>query len=327
VGLILITPEQVTLTYQLFLGRDPENSQVINNLCQTVQSISELREIFFRSAEFRQRMGEILDKQQNIPMRHPFHLPYIPVEFQTSDEQMRQMFERIKYEWTYLGEVDPYWSTITQPQYHQDQFEKHRDQFYQSGQYVVDIFMAAMRRCNINPGAIKSILEFGCAVGRVTQHLPSYFQTVLACDISLPHINIAKSQLNNQNIRNVEFIHLEDPLSIYQLPSVDAILSVIVLQHNPPPLIHLILKTLLACLNPGGVAYIQIPTYRNGYLFEVERYLQISQPNSLEMHFLPQQQIFSIIEESGCICLEVREDGMVGDENVMLSNTFLIQKR
>ena len=44
------------------------------------------------------------------------------------------------------------------------------------------------------------------------------------------------------------------------------------------------------------------------------------------MHFLPQQQIYSVIEESGCICLEVREDGMVGDESVMLSNTFLIQK-
>jgi 2-polyprenyl-3-methyl-5-hydroxy-6-metoxy-1,4-benzoquinol methylase len=322
----LITPEQVTLAYQLLLGRDPESADIVNNLCQTVHSISALRENFMRSAEFRQRMGEVLEKNQHVQLRHPFHLPHIPVQSEISDEHMRAMFKRVKHEWEYLGETEPYWSTITQPQYHTDQFEGHRDQFYQSGKYVVDIFMAAMRRSNINPNNIQKLLEVGCAVGRVTQHLAAQFPKVIASDISLPHINIAKAQLSNQNLNNVEFIHWEDPRALYQLPSVDAILSVIVLQHNPPPLTRWILKNLLACLNPGGVAFIQIPTYRNGYLFEVERYLQSPQPNTLEMHFLPQQDIFKVIEDADCVCLEIREDGMVGDESVMLSNTFLIQK-
>jgi len=322
----LITPEQVTLAYQLLLGRDPESADIVNNLCQTVHSISALRENFMRSAEFRQRMGEVLEKNQHVQLRHPFHLPHIPVQSEISDEHMRAMFKRVKHEWEYLGETEPYWSTITQPQYHTDQFEGHRDQFYQSGKYVVDIFMAAMRRSNINPNNIQKLLDVGCAVGRVTQHLAAQFPKVIASDISLPHINIAKTQLSNQNMNNVEFIHFEDPLALYQLPSVDAVLSVIVLQHNPPPLIRWILKNLLACLNPGGVAFIQIPTYRNGYLFEVERYLQSPQPNTLEMHFLPQQDIFKVIEDADCVCLEIREDGMVGDESLMLSNTFLIQK-
>lgn len=322
----MITPEQVTLAYQLLLGRDPESADIVNNLCQTVHSISALRENFMRSAEFRQRMGEVLEKNQHVQLRHPFHLPHIPVQSEISDEHMRAMFKRVKHEWEYLGETEPYWSTITQPQYHTDQFEGHRDQFYQSGKYVVDIFMAAMRRSNINPNNIQKLLDVGCAVGRVTQHLAAQFPKVIASDISLPHINIAKTQLSNQNMNNVEFIHFEDPLALYQLPSVDAVLSVIVLQHNPPPLIRWILKNLLACLNPGGVAFIQIPTYRNGYLFEVERYLQSPQPNTLEMHFLPQQDIFKVIEDADCVCLEIREDGMVGDESLMLSNTFLIQK-
>jgi hypothetical protein len=75
----LITSEQVTLAYQLFLGRDPESPEIVNNLCQTVQTVSALREVFMRSAEFRQRMGEALDKNQNVQLRHPFHLPHIPV--------------------------------------------------------------------------------------------------------------------------------------------------------------------------------------------------------------------------------------------------------
>ena len=322
----MITPEQVTLAYQLLLGRDPESADTVNNLCQTIHSISALRENFMRSAEFRQRMGEVLEKHQHVQLRHPFHLPHIPVQSEISDEHMRAMFKRVKHEWEYLGETEPYWSTITQPQYHTDQFEGHRDQFYQSGKYVVDIFMAAMRRSNINPNNIQKLLEVGCAVGRVTQHLAAQFPKVIASDISLPHIKIAKAQMSNQGITNVDFIGWDDPLALYQLPSVDAILSVIVLQHNPPPLIRWILKNLLACLNPGGVAFIQIPTYRNGYLFEVERYLQSPQPNTLEMHFLPQQDIFKVIEDADCVCLEIREDGMVGDESLMLSNTFLIQK-
>jgi hypothetical protein len=45
------------------------------------------------------------------------------------------------------------------------------------------------------------------------------------------------------------------------------------------------------------------------------------------MHFLPQHDVFKIVADTNCICLEVREDGMVGDEDKMLSNTFLIQKK
>ena len=85
-------------------------------------------------------------------------------------------------------------------------------------------------------------------------------------------------------------------------------------------------RALLGRLKPNGVAYLQMPTYRNGYLFEVGRYLNTPASKSLEMHFLPQYEIFKIIDLSGSRCLEVREDGMVGNEEKMLSNTFLIQK-
>ena len=322
----MITSEQVTLAYQLLLGRDPESLDIVNNLCQTVHSVPALRDSFTASSEFRSRMGEILDKQQTVQQRHPFHLPLIPVEAEVSDETLKKMFDRIKFEWTHLGEVEPYWSTITQPQYHLEQFEASRQQFYDSGKYVLDIFLAALRRSNINPSNIQSCLEVGCGVGRVSQFLAQFFPKLIAVDISMPHLLIAKTQVESLGLTNAEFVHLDDPRAMHQLPNVDAILSVITLQHNPPPVMAWILKNLLNILNPGGVAFIQIPTYRNGYLFEAERYLQTAQPNTLEMHFLPQHEVFRIISESNSICLEIREDSMVGDETQMLSNTFLIQK-
>jgi hypothetical protein len=108
---------------------------------------------------------------------------------------------------------------------------------------------------------------------------------------------------------------------------VDVIYSIITLQHNPPPVMTWMLSSLLSRLRIGGVAYVQIPTYKNGYLFEAERYLSSEPPDTLEMHYLPQPDIFRLIADANCVCLEVREDGMVADEDKSLSNTFLVQKR
>lgn len=322
----MISSDQVILAYRLFLGREPESQAVINELCQTIHSISALRDVFMSSAEFRQRMGKVLDKFQNVQLRHPFHLPYIPVEVEMSETLLSKMFDRIKYEWNYLGKIEPYWSTITQPQYHFENFEANRKIFYDSGKYMLDIFLSALRRNNINPNFIQTCFELGCGVGRVTQYLAKSFPRLIASDISYPHLMIGKAQLESQGLKNTEFLHIDDPISFSKLPNVDSIFSVITLQHNPPPMMVWILKKLLSCLNKDGIAYIQIPTYRNGYLFEVERYLKIPQPNTLEMHFLPQKEIFRVINESNCICLEMREDSMVGDEVEMLSNSFLIKK-
>ena len=76
----MISADEVRLAYLLFLGREPENENVVNNLCQSVHSIEHLRAEFYKSAEFRKRMGEVLDAPQEVASRHPFYLPNIPVE-------------------------------------------------------------------------------------------------------------------------------------------------------------------------------------------------------------------------------------------------------
>ena len=320
------TPEQVTLAYQLFLGRDPENADVVNNLCQTAQTPKQLRDIFLKSPEFLQRMGEVLGKPQAIRHRHPFHLPQIPVETEVSDEALDQMFERIHQESEHLGATEPYWSVLTQPQYYQAEFASHSEQFYTSGKYSADVFLAALRRCGVNPAQLNICLEVGCGVGRVTWALAGAFQQLIAADISRYHLAIAENYLQGKGVQNVHYQHWQTVHAIRQLPTLCAIFSVITLQHNPPPVMAWMLKELLGRLRPGGVACIQLPTYRNGYVFEVERYLHSTPPNTLEMHYLPQHEVFRIMTDAGCRCLEVREDGMVGAEDQMLSNTFLFQK-
>ena len=102
----------------------------------------------------------------------------------------------------------------------------------------------------------------------------------------------------------------------------------IVLQHNPPPIIRLIVGEFLRALKPGGVAFFQVPTYRAGYRFSLEAYLrnEAARHEMMEMHVLPQRVIFDVARQEGGQVLEVIEDGMTGMRSKEVSNTFLIRK-
>ena len=323
----MISKEEVTLAYRLILGREPENADVVENYSQTVHSLQDLRNEFLKSPEFVTEMAEALQNPQFVRQRHPFNLPKIPVEANVSDEVLAQMFKRTADAWEHLGFTEPYWSVLTQPQYTVGRFAQHSDQFYESGGPLVRTFLATLKRNGFNPADLPTCLEVGCGVGRMTGYLAQTFSQVIGTDVSGQHLVMAKNYLTSQNISNVDLIHWQNLEQVQILPQVDVVLSVITLQHNPPPIIAWLLSQLLNSLKPGGVAFIQIPTYRNGYMFEADRYLHTPQDNRIEMHFLPQAEVFDVIDTSHCRCLEVREDGMVGDEDKMLSNSFLIQKK
>jgi 2-polyprenyl-3-methyl-5-hydroxy-6-metoxy-1,4-benzoquinol methylase len=323
----MITPESVKLAYRLFLGREPESENVINSLCQNTHSVEELRATFLKSPEFIQGISEYIGKPQTVRQRHPFHLPRIPVETEVSNEILAGMFERIHQEWEHLGKTEPYWSVVTQPKYHHADFASHSDEFYLSGKHAAPLFITALRRCGVDQSKLNTCLDLGCGVGRVTVHLADSFEKVIGVDISAAHLKIAEAYSRDKSIAGLEWQQWESLNQISKMPETDAIFSLITFQHNPPPVIVWILRTVLSHLKPGGVAFIQIPTYKTGYMFEVERYMHLTPTNTMEMHFLPQYEIFKVINESNCHILEIREDAMVGSEDTMLSNTFLIQKK
>jgi SAM-dependent methyltransferase len=323
----MVTPEDVCYAYKLFLGRDPENADVVASYCQSAQTLDQLSRTFMSSPEFIRRIGSALELPPANRHRHPFNLPKIPVETEVSDEVLDKMFQRIHKQWEHLGATEPYWSVVMQPQNYMADFAQHREQFYASGNGICQIFLATLRRSGINPAQLDTCLEVGCGVGRVTGHLAAAFSKVIAVDISVKHLALAKNHLAAKGVKNVDLQHWFNAEQMRQLPQVDAIFSVITLQHNAPPIMAWMISTLLTHLRTGGVAYLQIPTYKNGYFFEAERYLDSKPPETLEMHYLPQPKLFQLFAEANCQCLEMREDGLVPNEDQALSNTFLIQKR
>ena len=317
-----VTAEAVQWGYRLFLNREPENSKVVDEKVRSCTTLQELVTIFLASDEFRQKNSSphtvILSGEE----------PKMEIAQVDTAQDLQRLFEHIQTTWQHLGETEPYWSVIASERFKRAAIKETREEFYHSGrQHVVRLFNT-LERNGIDHTTFRTCLEYGCGLGRVSRWLCERFESVYGYDISIVHLQGAKHYLSEQNISNITLRHIRRVEDIRQLPRVDLIYSLIVLQHNPPPLIGFIVREFLRALNPGGVALFQVPTYHLGYSFSLETYLNNDATrHEMEMHVLPQRVIFDIVQQEGGHVVEVLGDSATGLRYKGISNTFLIQKR
>ncbi|MBV9634027.1 MAG: class I SAM-dependent methyltransferase [Methylobacteriaceae bacterium] len=308
------------MAYRLILGREAENDGVVTAHARPERSLSALRDAFLTSEEFRVRVGNL-----DVGCK-PLNWPPIPVEVDVSDHRLEQMIERIEREFKYLGETEPHWSVLSTDRFKSDAIKGHEEEFFASGKGVVDELRAAAARCDVDLGSLDRCFELGCGLGRSTIWLADQFKHVIAADISSTHLALAEQTIRRFGKNNVTLRHVNSVRLFEAETPFDAFFSIIVLQHNPPPLISFILRTVLARLRPGGIAYFQMPTYIVGYKFEVELYLSNRQPPGVpEMHVVPQHMLFKLINDCDCRLLEIREDPAAGLRAV--SSRVFVQKR
>jgi 2-polyprenyl-3-methyl-5-hydroxy-6-metoxy-1,4-benzoquinol methylase len=313
---IPISRAEIIAAYRAFLGRDPENDEVIE-YHMNLPSLEQLLSGFISSEEFRER------RQLGFK---PLYWAPVAVEVDIETEELRRLHDEVRATWTRLGNEEPYWSVVTDESFRADRSSANLSSFYEGGARAVEEFEAFAMRSGNKLSSEQTCFELGCGVGRMTASLAPRFSRVVAADISASHLNIAQSALSEKGITNVTFRHLATPDALEALPGFDVFVSLIVLQHNPPPIMAFMLRTILEILRPDGIAYFQLPTYLEGYSFNIKAYLSSEMlPRGIEMHVLPQQHVFDIIRVCNCRVLEVREDGWTGIANC-ISNTFLVQK-
>ena len=201
-----------------------------------------------------------------------------------------------------------------------------RAAFYASGEAELKMFDATLARAGVARDGLRRCIDLGCRVGRVTAPLAARFAEVLAVDISPAHLRVAEEHLRAAGIANVEIRHLDAIGDVARLGEYDVLYSRFVLQHNPPPVVALLLRDLLAQLRPGGVALLQIPTYKAGYRFRMDDYLWQHNTTDMEMHYFPQVALLDLIADQRCRVLEIREDDSIGLSVIAVSNTLLLQK-
>lgn len=311
-----LTTEEVRWAYRILLDRDPENDAVLAQY-RALGDMTQVRRSILSSSEF-------ADRNAGFAPRRTLPSTLTRIEVYATENQERLMLERIAREWRRFGEQDAHWSVLTSEAFRTERLAETIDAFYESGVAAIEQILAPLRRLGISQQSIQTVLDFGCGVGRLSLALAARFPNVHGVDISPAHIRHAEARKAAVGKNNVLFSSIDALADLDRYRNFDLVVSVIVLQHNPPPIIARILKELLLSLAMNGTAIVQIPTYLPGYSFSIDRYLSNAQP-AMEMNALPQADIFQIVADCRCAVIEVQEDDWMG-ASAGVSQTFVIRR-
>jgi SAM-dependent methyltransferase len=266
-----------------------------------------------------------------LPMTHSLSVsmsgnePRQHIQVDVDDGERRRLFEAVQQVWRGLGEARPHWSVVSDESFLPENIEGSIGEFYESGERAVATLLRTLARNAIDIGTLARCMDFGCGLGRLTLALAPHFRKVHGVDFSESHLALAREALQRRGGANVELHRLGSIEEVSRLPQVDLIFSLIVLQHNPPPVMRELLEGLLQRLDTGGVAVIQLPTYLAGYRFDAREYLA-ADGHQMEMHALPQREVFASARKAGVEVLEILEDQWTGYGVGSQSNTFVLRR-
>jgi SAM-dependent methyltransferase len=317
-----LTKEQVTWAYRMLLGREPESTASVDRQIKAHADVNALREGFFGSPEFfRNRYRALIRafaKQETERV-------YSEIESACSPSEMRLLFNHIASVWSKLGVEEPHFSVLSHLHFKPDNIDVSISEFERTGRGEASLLFTELSGLGL-ADRFGHIVELGCGVGRVTRYLSERAATVTGYDVSEPHLNLARGYLAREGVRNVTFEHVTDPGAL-ELQHCDLFYSRIVLQHNPPPVMLMLVRKALAALVPGGIAVFQCPTYIRGYSFNVGEYLsKMGGIDNQELHALPQKEIFNAIADAGCDVINCYRDNSISNPQ-SVSNRFVVQKR
>jgi SAM-dependent methyltransferase len=167
--------------------------------------------------------------------------------------------------WEEWGRRDPYFGVITDPKFRGPQINENAIQeFFASGESHVHGVLSTIRKC-IDPGfAPRTVLDFGCGVGRLLLPFAKIAADVVGLDVSPSMLQEARRNCDEQRLSNVRLFHSDDVLSNLT-GSFDLIHSCIVFQHIPVDRGRTIFSQLLQYLRPGGVGAVQLTYSKTGF--------------------------------------------------------------
>jgi SAM-dependent methyltransferase len=174
-------------------------------------------------------------------------------------EERLKLIEHTRKVWSDYGDTEPFFSVLTHDEFKMEALTPESEKaFFEGGVGDANLFLEACERNGLSPQFDGTIIDFGCGLGRIGEHLARRFQTYIGVDISPSHLARAEDRFSKVGLRNARFILLQEYLD-NPIQS-NAFFSKIVLQQNPPPMIAMMLNNLCSMLLPEGIAYFQVPT-------------------------------------------------------------------
>jgi SAM-dependent methyltransferase len=159
--------------------------------------------------------------------------------------------------WEQWGRRDPYFGVLTNPKFRRREMtEQDRNEFFETGRLHVDYLLHVIRNrldANFKP---RTILDFGCGVGRTLVSFAQCADEVVGLDVSPSMLAEAEHNCHERGLSNVRLVPSDDALSFITQPF-DMIHSCIVFQHIPLERGRLVFRRLLKLLSPGGIGAVQ----------------------------------------------------------------------
>jgi SAM-dependent methyltransferase len=239
---------------------------------------------------------------------------------------MGAKLDRQQKDWEELAQFNPEWAVLSEPGARFEGWDM--DEFFRLGREQIEQTMKVASELAL-PQQTRSVLDFGCGVGRLSRELSERFERYVGVDISPGMVERARAL--NAASKNRTFVVNDRPdLSRFEDGEFDAVISFIVLQHLPDrDLIRGYLAEFARVLAPGGLIAFQLPSelpliYRvlwRKRLYRVARALGMSVErahrlglDNMSMQALSVEETRRTLEEAGCEVVRVdSEQAMHGD--------------
>lgn len=228
--------------------------------------------------------------------------------------------------WELLSEFDPMWAILTADEKKGGKW--HSDEFFEHGKSEVRALLSDFTSFGLTPGK-KSVMDFGCGIGRLTQAFSEHFQQCVGVDISYQMITKAR-ELNRFPDRCQYVVNETVDLRQLQDNSFDIVYSNMVLQHIAPSLSRGYIKEFVRVAKLDGIIVFQMPYYIHWRrLIQWRRRLfallqavgvrgtflvQKLGLNPMRMSYIPRQRVEQILESSNASLVDVKSwsDGKIG---------------
>ncbi len=239
-------------------------------------------------------------------------------------------------DWEELADLDPLWAILTEKRFKFGKWDQRA--FLLTGKSDVRDLMHYVDQMGY-PKRLKTALDFGCGVGRITGALASYFEECYGVDISAKMLERAHRM--NQDISNCRFVlNNQYDLNIFPDENFDLIYCKLVLQHLPSK--HLIRKYIsefCRTLRLEGLLVFQLPSsiplfYRlepSRRAYHLLRRLGIGKEvifrlglDPITIMCVPEPEVCSLLQKMSVKLLNVMSDASAGPR--ISSRTYFVTK-
>ncbi len=184
------------------------------------------------------------------------------------------------------------------------------DEFFAVGRDEIASVLEYVDALELEPGRSRA-LDFGCAIGRLTQALGDHFEDVVGVDIAEGMIEAARE--HNRHGDRVQYcLNTRPDLALFEDGSFDFVYTNKVLQHIPPRAQLSYIREFMRVLRPGGVAVLQTrngPRFRfagpRGWLYTLNRrhlrqaLQRLRGREPYEMHYVARSRVEEAVREGG----------------------------